>query len=338
MSRPRRSALLPALALLLGGGAVVARSSEPAAAQVPPAADRHDDSSRAVRLGAELEVAGDAVGAAAAYRRASELDPASATPHVYLGRLALDGLRRFEAWQELRRALELEPERAEAHYLLGEVYDELGFDWLAKKRYRRAFELEPALADPLRHPEVSRNRQALATLLLLWQEESGVASGVADAGAGAATAAATATRAEAERSVRGEKTDAAGGGYARLTGGERSSPQVDSEPAGAESSTSAQPPRQRRPGSSPGSRTGSGRAATPGGQGLLVIDRTDLRSREGMNQLAPAEPGESRRPNASSRTPRFTPPPKPFEPEEDSTGRIEPRLEAPDRAVFAIAG
>jgi hypothetical protein len=75
-----------------------------------------------------------------------------------------------------------------------------------------------------------------------------------------------------------------------------------------------------------------------------VLDPSDLRSGTSVNQIvAPGTnaPSGARRPPRGARrppAPRFSPPPSPFLPDEDSTGRIEPRFEPVDRDAFAIAG
>lgn len=185
MSRGLRSVRLLTTAWLLGAGALFARSSETAplldagadagvdaaGAAVRLAVEPSGDAGRALDLGDELQLAGDLDAAGAAYRQAIALDPGSPTAHYKLGRLTFERGHRFAARRELLRALELDSSHAEAHYFLGAVHDRLGFERAARKSYRRAFELAPELADPIRHPEVSRNRQALATLVLLWQGE-----------------------------------------------------------------------------------------------------------------------------------------------------------------------
>jgi tetratricopeptide (TPR) repeat protein len=188
------------LALLFAGGAAPARAAEPAPAAPPTPPDALAASavdSPADAQGDQLLRAGELAAAAAAYQQAIDLNLGSAATHVKLGRVELWRGDHRAAQRALRRALELEPAHAEAHLLLGETHDELGHDRRARREYRRAFQLEPALTDPVRHPEVARNRQALAALLELWHDELDADPARASAGAGSFAAAPTAVRSPA---------------------------------------------------------------------------------------------------------------------------------------------
>jgi tetratricopeptide (TPR) repeat protein len=327
------------VAALLASAALFARPSadgnDPGAASaaLARAVEAPDDAGRENDLGNHLLLGGDLDGAEAAYRRALALAPDSVPPRINLGRLQLERGRRFAARRELLGALELDPEHAEAHYFLGVVYDDWGFERLARKRYRRAFELSPALADPKLHPEAVRRRQALAAMLALWRSEPTAlapepgAPVVPPPARDVERARQPAAGAEAAKPA----DSSPGGGYARVTGGERTGRSLPEENAGA-FSAAAEERRERARAASPKDRR---------------IDRSNLGSGGLINQALP--PGESRKPSQPPRgfgkpapqqrpSPRFQPPPRTFDEGEESTGRIEPLLLPATPGAFAIAG
>ena len=343
--RRRRALTLVVGGALVAAGALSARAlrqdSAPAAVVVPeplpaaPPAPR-DVASEELAIADRLFVAGDLEGGEAALRRAVEANPESAEARYRLGRLLVENGRASAGARELRRALELDPADAEATFALGVAEDERGHERAARRHYRRAFELDPTLADPRRHPEVARQRQALAALLELWQDD---AAATALARAAIAPAPATGSERGSAETSRGSGEAAArasqGGGYARVTGGERGAPRPDGSQPELDISGSGDRARSARP------RSGD----------EAVIDSRDIQGGSFVNQIvSPGEPaGGSRRGGGAGTSkgnrgfgPRFNPAPRPFEPEfdpdEESNGRIEPLLLPADTERFAIAG
>ncbi|MHB8816012.1 MAG: tetratricopeptide repeat protein, partial [Steroidobacteraceae bacterium] len=97
-------------------------------------------------LGNALQRRGEAIHAAASYRRALEIRPDYAEARFNLG-IALHNLRRTEeAVFAYRRVLKLEPQRAEAHNNLGNALRDLGRAPEAVASYRRALEIQPDFA------------------------------------------------------------------------------------------------------------------------------------------------------------------------------------------------
>ncbi|HEY3359389.1 MAG TPA: tetratricopeptide repeat protein [Polyangia bacterium] len=118
---------------------------EPAAAPGDPAAPR--TAYAWFQLGVGCERAGDADGAARAFRAALTEDPSLAAAHTNLGRLAHAAGDRARARQAFVRALELDPEQPEARFNLANVYDEEEEVELALAEYRRVVTAWPDYAD-----------------------------------------------------------------------------------------------------------------------------------------------------------------------------------------------
>jgi len=121
------------------------------------------------RLGRILQAQGRAAEAAAAYRRALELD------HEYLGAMTGLGLledqagRPLEALKRFDEAIELDPHQAEAHEGRGRALEALGRTDDAVAAYFRALQLDPNSAEVRRRVatlQLARNEpdQALARL------------------------------------------------------------------------------------------------------------------------------------------------------------------------------
>ena len=96
-----------------------------------------------LRLGSALQSLGRRSEAVASYRKALELDPASAETWFKLGLALQDGRRPADAALAYRRALSLRPELAEAEANLGVALQELGDLAAAKEAYCRAIRLKP---------------------------------------------------------------------------------------------------------------------------------------------------------------------------------------------------
>lgn len=340
------------LAVALAGGALSARpsvesnASSSAALALARAVERPDDAGRANDLGNQLLLSGENAAAEAAYRRAIELDPKAAAPHYNLGRLLLEERRRFSARRELGRALELDPDHAAARFYLGVADDELGFDRRARRSYRRAFELQPSLADPRQNPELARRRNALHALIESWKDEPLVtlANETAEGRPvlGAKPAAVEGEPFEPHQPITppAAAEETTGGGYARVTGGERTARELAADGGAVDADASGSPAdraaRRERASGAAGVRRNAA--------GEQVIDASDLAGRSFVNQVV--EPGATRggkprpsgRPTKPSRAPgsRFNPPPRPFVPDEESTGRIEPLLVPAASDRFAI--
>ncbi|MCE9673894.1 DnaJ domain-containing protein [Myxococcus stipitatus] len=111
---------------------------------------RHDEHRASLELarGRELALHGDAVGALAAYRMATSLDPQSAEA-AYLA--AREGLAQGQDVGEVRalaqRAVDLQSQRVEHQLLLGKVLMELGAKKHAKRVFEDAARLDPDNAD-----------------------------------------------------------------------------------------------------------------------------------------------------------------------------------------------
>jgi tetratricopeptide (TPR) repeat protein len=83
----------------------------------------------------------------AAYRKASELDPASAGALVNLGTVHFNARNWPEAERHYRRALEVDPRYALAHFNLGNLFDERGDQAEALSHYLSALHIHPSYAD-----------------------------------------------------------------------------------------------------------------------------------------------------------------------------------------------
>lgn len=128
-------------------------------------AERPDDAAVFNDLGNLLVLDQDWQGAAAAYRRALELDPESA-PMRFNYALLLQKLgERRAAFRELRQVVELDPNHAWAHYEIGKIYQAWRAKPLAERAYARAFRLEPRLSDARVNPHVLDNPLATRALL-----------------------------------------------------------------------------------------------------------------------------------------------------------------------------
>ncbi|HEY0179429.1 MAG TPA: sulfotransferase [Dokdonella sp.] len=106
-------------------------------------ARRPDDAPAWNALGSALGEHGDLAGAAAALRRACELEPGFAAGWFNLGK-TLNLLGRVDASIEpLRRALAIDPGFASAHFLLAEAYMALGRTMESAAQYRRLLDVHP---------------------------------------------------------------------------------------------------------------------------------------------------------------------------------------------------
>ncbi|RBP17589.1 tetratricopeptide repeat protein [Roseiarcus fermentans] len=97
-----------------------------------------------LRFGSALHALGRRGEAAGAYRKALELDPASAEAWFKLGLAFQDGRRPDRAAEAYRSALALRPDLAEAETNLGVVLQEQGELAAAKQAYGRAIALMPS--------------------------------------------------------------------------------------------------------------------------------------------------------------------------------------------------
>jgi tetratricopeptide (TPR) repeat protein len=85
--------------------------------------------------------------AAAAYRKAIELDPRHAEAHLNLGCLLLDDGKAGAAVGEFHEALSCQPRNANASFNLGVALQDLGRDSDAIAAYEQALAVDPGLAD-----------------------------------------------------------------------------------------------------------------------------------------------------------------------------------------------
>jgi tetratricopeptide (TPR) repeat protein len=115
--------------------------SSPPRAEPPPSptADQWYDA------GVDLEAA-EPGRAAAAYRRALELEPGHAEAHLNLGRLLHEGGDLDGAEAHYRAALEADPGSARAHFNLGVTLEDRGRESEALEAYTAALSLDPELA------------------------------------------------------------------------------------------------------------------------------------------------------------------------------------------------
>ncbi len=96
-----------------------------------------DASAESYNEGLDLEET-DAAAAAAAYRRAIELDDRHADVHINLGRLLQNSRDLERAETHYRRALRLEPDNPIAHFNLGTLLEDLGRGEGAIEAYQAA--------------------------------------------------------------------------------------------------------------------------------------------------------------------------------------------------------
>lgn len=88
-----------------------------------------------INLGALLNKLNDANGALPPLLRAAEIAPRSAKAHLELGRAYVSLDRLEDAQRELEESARLQPEEGAAHYLLGRVYRRLGNNDQAAKEF-----------------------------------------------------------------------------------------------------------------------------------------------------------------------------------------------------------
>ncbi len=111
-------------------------------------AARRREAERCFEKGLELEQTGaPAEEIVATYRRALELDPASAGALVNLGTVHYHLKQWPEAEHCYKRAIDVDPNYALAHFNLGNLYDETGRRTLAAEHYRSALAIDPSYAD-----------------------------------------------------------------------------------------------------------------------------------------------------------------------------------------------
>jgi tetratricopeptide (TPR) repeat protein len=139
------------------------------AAPPPPAATRTAAEATALaedyfRMASSLDDGDDSKrdGAAAAYRRALELDPYLVPALINLANIhySLDELVEAQALYE--RAIGLEPDFFEAHFNLGNIYHDLGRFTEAQSCYREALRLNPSYADAHFYLAVSFEKMGLS--------------------------------------------------------------------------------------------------------------------------------------------------------------------------------
>jgi tetratricopeptide (TPR) repeat protein len=102
----------------------IAAGQQPAPISTPKAAGTLAPSAEAIELvneGNSLLSRNDFLGAAAAYQKAVQDDPAFAEAHRGLGIALWRQGRLTQAWQELSTVARLEPDSAQAHYELGQL-------------------------------------------------------------------------------------------------------------------------------------------------------------------------------------------------------------------------
>lgn len=108
-------------------------------------------------------------------RTAIRLEETNPTLWVNLGSMltALD--KRGSAAAAYKKAIEIDYANARAHYNLGAIYDaERHYDD-AIEQYKIALSLDPSLGDPRTNPQVVNNERLLAVTLMLYQERAGSA-------------------------------------------------------------------------------------------------------------------------------------------------------------------
>ncbi|MEP6716624.1 MAG: tetratricopeptide repeat protein [Terriglobia bacterium] len=116
----------------------------------PAAADavREHDAEVWFQRGLALEETGAPVGdAAAAYRKAIEINPNASGALVNLGTIAFRARKLREAEAFYTRAMTADPSYPLAHFNLGNLHDELGQVEIARKYYQDAIRLNPRYAD-----------------------------------------------------------------------------------------------------------------------------------------------------------------------------------------------
>lgn len=115
------------------------------------AAGKHKSRKEAERWfekGLQLEHAGAPLGEIIdAYRKATEIDPASAGALVNLGTVFFNARNFQEAEDQYRKALEIDGNYALAHFNLGNLFDETGDRARALTHYLAALQIHPNYAD-----------------------------------------------------------------------------------------------------------------------------------------------------------------------------------------------
>jgi tetratricopeptide (TPR) repeat protein len=109
---------------------------------------RRQDAEQWFEKGLDLEQTGAPMDdIIAAYRKAIEIDPASAGALVNLGTVYFNSRNWREAERYYRAALEIDPEYALAHFNLGNLFDEKGDRAAALAHYESALRIHPGYAD-----------------------------------------------------------------------------------------------------------------------------------------------------------------------------------------------
>jgi tetratricopeptide (TPR) repeat protein len=126
-------------------------SFPPKSTSIAPAAGKQNSRKEAERWfekGLELEHAGAPIEEIiAAYRKATEIDPASAGALVNLGTVYFNARKFAEAESQYRKALEIDGNYSLAHFNLGNLFDEMGDRARALTHYLAALQIHPNYAD-----------------------------------------------------------------------------------------------------------------------------------------------------------------------------------------------
>lgn len=308
------------------------------AAQQALAGERPDDAAVHNDLGNLLVLARDYEGAAAAYARAVELEPGNATTHFNRALLFERQGERRAAFRELKRVVELEPRHAWAHYEIGKIYQAWRLDPLAERAYARAFRIEPRLADARTNPHVLDNPLATRALLRAHEragEELQPPRTYEEPGRIAALMLDLPKEGAADAQVAAEPATPPAGGFVRSTRGAPGAPAettAAADAAGTENEAAGETPkrltaRDLEPGRATNQIGGGGIAVVGGvaGRGSedAPITSGSRRTRPGV-RTTPTRPGFPGAP-----PPQGSPTPPPFNPGNDSTGRLEIELLPP---------
>jgi tetratricopeptide (TPR) repeat protein len=303
------------------------------AAQQAIVAERPDDATLYNDLGNLLVLARDWDGAAAAYARSLELDPANANTHFNRALLLEKRGERLAAFRALKRAVELDPGQAWTHYEIGKIYQAWGVDPLAERAYARAFRLEPRLADARTNPHVLDNPLATRALLRAheragedlqpprtYEEPARIAALMIDLPKPAGDDPQLAAKPAAAAGEGGFVRSLKGAPAAGAADVEQEDVAEGSEPAKRLTARDLEPGRttnQVGGGAAASVIGGAGSRATPSDKPIVSGRRVRT-----APTLGPSRPG----PGPSSPPPQGSPAPPPFDPGPDSTGRLEIRL------------